>query len=96
MRKKLRQQRQKQHDIFIAMLDGYNPITGEIFDKLSLWINQFIQNNLMDTIQGKHPACECRCHLEDKPIGNKIFETRVIYISEVKKWNQKSVMSVTF
>ena len=45
--------RQKQDDIFVALLNGYNPITGEVFDKSSPWMNPVIQNDLRDFIQGK-------------------------------------------
>ena len=45
--------RQKQDDIFVALLNGYNPITGEVFEKSSPWMNPVIQNDLRDFIQGK-------------------------------------------
>ena len=45
--------RQKQDDIFVALLNGYNPITGEVFNKLSPWMDPVIQNDLRDFVQGK-------------------------------------------
>lgn len=45
--------RQKHDDIFVAILNGYNPLTGEVFDKSSPWMHPIIQNDLRDFIEGK-------------------------------------------
>jgi hypothetical protein len=46
-------ERQNQDDIFVALLNGYNPLTGEVFDRSSPWMSPVIQNDLRDFIQGK-------------------------------------------
>ena len=81
--------RQQQDDIFVALLNGYNPVTGEVFDKLSPWMDPIIQNDLRDFIQGKssfRKAPESGFGQEsancdpDKPVAVKPVDENALFV----------------